>query len=400
MSKNTVIFIDLDGTLRDDRRNISQENVKVLNSLQDIGIKTVITTGRSISHVDNALKNKDGFYITLDGAQIYDIHNNTIIYESYISKEAITYIYGIVNQCNINIYTGKEKYCNIKLEEALNIDISKITIISEDRQIIIDSIKKVAKNNNINIANYSKSLIDNKFKSSNYYFDIVNSSVSKGSAVKFLSTYLNISIDNTIAIGDSINDISMFEQVGYKVAMGNAIDKLKAISDEITLSNNEDGVSHYLKKYIRKCKMKIGIANDHRGLVLKQTLTNYLINNGYNIIDYGTDTDDSVDYPDYAFKLGNAINNQEVDLGIAICGTGIGMDISLNKVKNVRCAKINTEEEAMLARSHNDANAIALSSKTNSTTAKELVKIFVDTPFSNEKRHTDRINKIKEYEND
>lgn len=146
--------------------------------------------------------------------------------------------------------------------------------------------------------------------------------------------------------------------------------------------------------------MKIGITNDHRGLVLKQTLTNYLENNDYNIIDYGTNTDDSVDYPDYAKKLASAINNDEIALGIAICGTGIGMDISLNKFKNIRCAKVNTEEEAMLARSHNDANAIALSSKTPSDVAKQIVTTFINTPFSNDKRHSDRIKKISEYEND
>ena len=81
--------------------------------------------------------------------------------------------------------------------------------------------------------------------------------------------------------------------------------------------------------------MKIGITNDHRGLVLKQTLTNYLENKGYNIIDYGTDSDDSVDYPDYAFKLGKSLQTKDIDLGIAICGTGIGMDIALNKVREL-----------------------------------------------------------------
>ena len=145
--------------------------------------------------------------------------------------------------------------------------------------------------------------------------------------------------------------------------------------------------------------MKIGIANDHRGLVLKQTLTNYLENLGYNITDYGTYTDDSVDYPDYAFALGKAINNKEVDLGIAICGTGLGMDIALNKVKNIRCAKVNSKEETILSRSHNDANAIALSSKLSPDIAKEIALAFITTPFSNDKRHINRIKKISEYEN-
>ena len=146
--------------------------------------------------------------------------------------------------------------------------------------------------------------------------------------------------------------------------------------------------------------MKIGITNDHIGLVLKQTLTNYLENKGYNIIDYGTDSDDSVDYPDYAFKLGKSLQTKDIDLGIAICGTGIGMDIALNKVKGIRCAKASNEEEAILARSHNDANALALSAKISSDIAKDIVDKFINTNFSNDKRHIERIQKIKEYEND
>lgn len=146
--------------------------------------------------------------------------------------------------------------------------------------------------------------------------------------------------------------------------------------------------------------MKIGITNDHRGLVLKQTLTNYLENKGYNIIDYGTDSDDSVDYPDYAFKLGKSLQKKDIDLGIAICGTGIGMDIALNKVKGIRCAKASNEEEAILARSHNDTNALALSAKISSDIAKDIVDKFINTNFSNDKRHIERIQKIKEYEND
>ena len=146
--------------------------------------------------------------------------------------------------------------------------------------------------------------------------------------------------------------------------------------------------------------MKIGITNIHRGLVLKQTLTNYLENKGYNIIDYGTDSDDSVDYPDYAFKLGKSLQTKDIDLGIAICGTGIGMDIALNKVKGIRCAKASNEEEAILARSHNDANALALSAKISSDIAKDIVDKFINTNFSNDKRHIERIQKIKEYEND
>lgn len=142
--------------------------------------------------------------------------------------------------------------------------------------------------------------------------------------------------------------------------------------------------------------MKIGIANDHNGYKLKEQIKKEFKN--YEIIDYGTMNNTSVDYPDFAFKLGESISNKEIELGILICKTGIGMSIACNKVKNVRCAKVDTTLEAELTRLHNDSNVIAISSLNKN--ALEIVKVFLETPFSNEERHIRRINKIKEYENE
>ena len=146
--------------------------------------------------------------------------------------------------------------------------------------------------------------------------------------------------------------------------------------------------------------MTIGITNDHRGLIMKEILTNYLEHLEYNVIDYGTKTQESVDFPDYAYKLGKAIMNNEVDLGIAICGTGIGMSIALNKMKNVYCAKVSTVAEASLARAHNNANVIAISEELAEENAKEIIKRFLDTPFSNINKYIRRNEKIKEIENE
>ena len=105
--------------------------------------------------------------------------------------------------------------------------------------------------------------------------------------------------------------------------------------------------------------MTIGLASDHRGYRAKRFLKDSLYM--YEVIDYGTDTEDSVDFPVYAKKLGIAIQNGEVDLGIAICGTGIGMSITLNKMKGVYCAKVSSVSEAILCKAHNNANVMALS---------------------------------------
>lgn len=142
--------------------------------------------------------------------------------------------------------------------------------------------------------------------------------------------------------------------------------------------------------------MKVGIVSDHRGYELKKELVKELTN--YELIDYGTYSTESVDYPDYAFLLGDKVVKKEVDYGIAICGSGIGISIACNKVNGIRCAKVNTVLDAKMTRLDNDANVIALSAKTNKNDAIELINTFLETKFSNEERHINRINKIKNYE--
>ncbi len=143
--------------------------------------------------------------------------------------------------------------------------------------------------------------------------------------------------------------------------------------------------------------MKLGITNDHRGYNLKVELLEKL-KKDYEIIDYGTVSQESVDYPDYAFKLGEAIKNKEIEFGIAICGSGIGISIACNKVKGVRAARVLTKEDVKETRNDNDANVICLNEKMNFNDAYNLVIDFITTPFSNEERHIRRVNKITEYE--
>ena len=144
--------------------------------------------------------------------------------------------------------------------------------------------------------------------------------------------------------------------------------------------------------------MTIGITNDHRGVKAKHFLTEYLTELGYNIIDYGTDSEEPADFPDYAKKLGLGVLNNEVNLGIAICGTGIGMSIALNKMRGIYCAKVSTNSEAALSKAHNDANVIAISEEMDKELMKEVIKTFIETPFTNIDRYKIRNNKIKDIE--
>lgn len=144
--------------------------------------------------------------------------------------------------------------------------------------------------------------------------------------------------------------------------------------------------------------MKIAIASDHKGYHLKVTLISYLSKKGYEILDLGTDSVISTDYPKYAFLLCEKVVNKEADFGIVICGTGIGISIACNKVKGIRCAKVDNIKEAELTRSDNDANVLALNGSMMSFKAKDIVDVFFKTSFSNGQRHLRRLKMIEDYE--
>ena len=141
--------------------------------------------------------------------------------------------------------------------------------------------------------------------------------------------------------------------------------------------------------------MKIAIASDHRGYELKK----YLIKNMKDIsfIDLGTDSIGSVDYPDYAFKLGEYVVKNGC-LGIAICGSGIGISIACNKVNGIRCARVTSIKDTIMTKKDNNSNIIAISSEINKDRAIKIIYNFIYTDFSNEERHIRRINKISSYE--
>ncbi len=145
--------------------------------------------------------------------------------------------------------------------------------------------------------------------------------------------------------------------------------------------------------------MKIGIASDHQGYKLKSKLISYLKKQNLEVIDYGTNSEQNTDYPDYAFKIGEEIVNENISKGILICGSGIGMSIACNKVKGIRCAKVDNINEAYMTRKDNDANVIAISKKQSFWNAKKIINTFLNTEYANIDRYNRRLDKIKEYEN-
>lgn len=144
--------------------------------------------------------------------------------------------------------------------------------------------------------------------------------------------------------------------------------------------------------------MRIGIASDHRGFNLKEQLKAELMKRNFDVTDYGTNSDKSTDYPDYAFLLGESVRDGKVDFGVAICGSGIGISIACNKVRGVRCAKVSTKEEAVVTRNDNNSNIVAFGENIPLAQALEIVINFISTPFSDEEKHHRRVDKITEYE--
>jgi len=144
--------------------------------------------------------------------------------------------------------------------------------------------------------------------------------------------------------------------------------------------------------------MKIAIGADHAGFELKERIKQHLIKEGHEVDDNGTASSQSVDYPDYAKRVGEEVAHKQADLGVLVCGTGIGMALAANKIHGIRAANVTSEFEAQMLREHNDGNIITLGARViDQPTAEKLVDKFLATKFAGG-RHQERVNKIMEIE--
>jgi ribose 5-phosphate isomerase B len=141
-------------------------------------------------------------------------------------------------------------------------------------------------------------------------------------------------------------------------------------------------------------KPRTAIGSDHAGFSFKETIKKYLEDAGYAVDDQGTRSDDSVDYPDFGKAVGERVASKKADLGIAVCGSGIGISIAANKVPGIRAALAHNVVTAQLAREHNDANVLALGARiVTPAAALEMVQTFLDTTFAGGRRQR-RLDKI------
>ena len=138
--------------------------------------------------------------------------------------------------------------------------------------------------------------------------------------------------------------------------------------------------------------MKIAIATDHNGVNEKKELIRLL--SKYEFLDKSPVNTNTDDYPDFAFEVANSVVSKEADLGVLLCGTGIGMSIAANKVKGIRCGHCSTKEQAHLTKEHNHANVIALSYKQDINELAEMIEEFIETAPSPEERHQRRVDML------
>ena len=146
--------------------------------------------------------------------------------------------------------------------------------------------------------------------------------------------------------------------------------------------------------------MRIAIGCDHGGFILKAAVVDKLKELGHEVVDFGTNSDASVDYPIYGEAVANAVASKDCDLGVLLCGTGIGISIAANKVKGIRAAVVTNEFCAEMTRRHNDANIIAMGGRVISEEqAVKFTRIFLETPFDGD-RHVKRVQMITDIENE
>lgn len=145
--------------------------------------------------------------------------------------------------------------------------------------------------------------------------------------------------------------------------------------------------------------IKIGLGADHGGYKLKQSIKEHLEKRGFETVDFGTNSADSVDYPDYGRAVAEAVIEGKIDKGIIVCGTGIGISLAANKVKGIRCANVSDTFSAKMSRAHNDCQMLALGERVlGAGLALEIVDAFLDSEFEGD-RHKKRVDKISDIEN-
>lgn len=266
---NRVVFIDIDGTLRNDKGEITQRTKNSIKKATQAGILVVICSGRPRNSTEEISKEckASPYVIASNGSQVYNYQDNKMLYRNPMKKEACVELYQLAIKNDMifvmNLEEGRvaSKVRENSSEQLLVGPIEKFLEQNEVVQcLFIDSdfekVKRmkqeIEKVEGVAIRNCSKSLTNPSIEPrETSYYDIADIHTLKGNGIKEFCHRMNIDLKDTIAIGDDFNDVSMFETAGYSVVMGNAHESIKKnYADEVTKTNNEEGVAVFLEKLV------------------------------------------------------------------------------------------------------------------------------------------------------
>lgn len=263
-----VIFVDIDGTLTNSKKEVTLKTSEVIAKVVQKGISIVLCSGRSnqYTQIKSRLANASSQIISSNGSQIYDYLTNEVIYKNIISKDVLKKVMEYINSkeegfiLNCSDIRYGNKYLMRKmnpgdkiiknLNEIENKDVYQLVIETNSYDKMTEMINYIKNNSELEILNCSRAYINGLRNESHYYIDVNDIKSSKGNAIKEYLNAFNVAKEDAMCFGDHINDTSMFNSCGIKVAMGNANDELKAKADYVTLTNDEDGVAYFLSKYV------------------------------------------------------------------------------------------------------------------------------------------------------
>ena len=269
MSKYKIVFVDIDDTLNPSNGEVSKHTKEVMTKLKEKGIHVVVNSGRSTKYaIEKSLEaNLSNYIISSNGAEVYDYHNDVIIFEQPIPKNTIKEVYKYCEKMGITLILNsiKNRFINIKdynyntepatyfedIDEVLDHNnINQLIVLSKnfDRMLVIPNMFK-EEFPNLKVVHSSVGLIeDHRVKGKEYYHDLVLENTAKSTGIVELLDYLHIDPEEAIAIGNGYDDICMTEVVGTSVAMGNSVERLKEAATYITKDASKDGVASILEK--------------------------------------------------------------------------------------------------------------------------------------------------------
>ncbi len=269
MSKYKIVFVDIDDTLNPSNGEVSKHTKEVMTKLKEKGIHVVVNSGRSTKYaIEKSLEaNLSNYIISSNGAEVYDYHNDVIIFEQPIPKNTIKEVYKYCEKMGITLILNsiKNRFINIKdynyntepatyfedIDEVLDHNnINQLIVLSKnfDRMLVIPNMFK-EEFPNLKVVHSSVGLIeDHRVKGKEYYHDLVLENTAKSTGIVELLDYLHIDPEEAIAIGNGYDDICMTDVVGTSVAMGNSVERLKEAATYITKDASEDGVASILEK--------------------------------------------------------------------------------------------------------------------------------------------------------